>query len=262
MMDDSWGKGYVEPSELLAAQIVGEDIVTRLVASVPVTSCGSVDLCASPRLPPENLTHARPGSSSRRPPSPARPAGGGPACPSGAQPCGPAPPPWLPRHRPRVPLPPPLHRASAARELVDSRVARLAASQAKVPGLQFFILKVLAGLVLLVFPLMEIGKPDGAHNTQQLVARARRPAEGRSPRAGCPLRPCKRPAPPPAAAGCVATLTPAPACSPACADMAGAINGQAVLFAILVGVVALMLTVIDDLADPNHGLYSVVGAHR
>jgi hypothetical protein len=41
--------------------------------------------------------------------------------------------------------------------LRDASVARLAASQCKVPAVQFFVCKVLAAMVLAVFPLMHVG---------------------------------------------------------------------------------------------------------
>ena len=46
------------------------------------------------------------------------------------------------------------------RLLRDATVARLAASQRKIPGVQFFVCKVLAALLLCIFPLMRAGSTE------------------------------------------------------------------------------------------------------
>ena len=85
------------------------------------------------------------------------------------------------------------------RMLRDATVARLSASQRKIPGVQFFVCKVLAALVLVIFPLMRAGA------SESIVS----------------------------------------------ADI------EAILFSALVGTVVLFLSLVDDLADTNTGLYSI-----
>ena len=85
------------------------------------------------------------------------------------------------------------------RSLRDATVARLAASQRKIPEVQFFVCKVLAVLVLVIFPLMRAG------SSESVVS----------------------------------------------ADI------EAILFGAMVGTVVLFLSLVDDLADTNTGLYSV-----
>ena len=92
-----------------------------------------------------------------------------------------------------------LNMIDTVRLLRDATVVRLAASQRKIPGVQFFVCKVLAALVLVIFPLMRAGA------TESIVS----------------------------------------------ADI------EAILFGALVGTVILFLSLVDDLADTNTGLYSV-----
>ncbi len=84
--------------------------------------------------------------------------------------------------------------------LRDASVARLAASQCKVPAMQFFVCKALAVMVVGVFPLLHVG------------------------------------------AGTDSVLS----------------EMEAVLFATMSGIVILFLCIVDDLADTNTGLYSVM----
>ena len=53
-----------------------------------------------------------------------------------------------------------LNMTDTCRLLRDATVARLAASQKKIPGVQFFVCKVLAVLTLIIFPLMRAGTTE------------------------------------------------------------------------------------------------------
>jgi len=53
-----------------------------------------------------------------------------------------------------------LNMTDTCRLLRDATVARLAASQKKIPGVQFFVCKVLAALTLIIFPLMRAGTTE------------------------------------------------------------------------------------------------------
>jgi hypothetical protein len=55
-----------------------------------------------------------------------------------------------------------LNMVDTCRLLRDATVARLAASQRKIPTVQFFVCKVLAGLLLCIFPLLEAGTKEAA----------------------------------------------------------------------------------------------------
>ena len=63
-----------------------------------------------------------------------------------------------------------LNMIDTCRLLRDATVARLAASQRKVPVVQFFICKVLAALLLCIFPLLEVGSPHESNVSADIEA--------------------------------------------------------------------------------------------
>lgn len=236
LTEDGWEQSSGEPSELLAAQIMGDDALTRVVAAAPAAR--GVDLCAQPPrqrpAPPRTLLPAL--------------LCGPPAADASRAPAGAC------------------RRSAAARELRESSVARLAAAQRKargdpltrlgvwssgtpaeaslatqppppqVPGLQFALLRLLALALLAVFPLMEIGTPlDGAGGPTPLPSA---PPPTTRPALAQPL--------------CLGPDAAAPSLT--AGSPASALEGQALLFALLAGTVSVVCSMLDDLADPFTGV--------